>query len=202
MYQDGINPQRKMLRTPPIRYQHARVHVTALTIGKHMPMQMRERDETGGFHLHLGSSPGLGPELHFWTHGTFPHTLSWGVVFWIPTLVTICSYNLSVPGSRNLECFSCTRNNIWKGWILGDWSTHWQTLLPRSLMQIFWEPLVFLFPQILSLVILIPGAPGSPAQNELSLQEPGSLPSHGDVPSCWIGTGFLLPSRFHNSLMY
>ena len=125
MFQDGINPQRKMLRTPPIRYQHAHVQVTALTIGRNMPMQMREKDETGDFHLHLGSSPGLGQEVYFWTHGTFPHTLSWGVVFWILTLVPICSYNISVPGSRNLEGFSCTRNNIWKGWILGTWSNTW-----------------------------------------------------------------------------
>lgn len=123
MFQDGINPQRKMLRTPPIRYQHAHVQVTALTIGRNMPMQMREKDETGDFHLHLGSSPGLGQEVYFWTHGTFPHTLSWGVVFWILTLVPICSYNISVPGSRNLEGFSCTRNNIWKGWILGTEAT-------------------------------------------------------------------------------
>ena len=144
MYQDGINPQRKMLRTPAIRYLQAHVQETALTVRKNMPMQMREKDEIGGFHLHLGSSPGLGQEVYFWTHGTFPHTLSWGVVFWILTLVPICSYNLSVPQSRNLECFSCTRNKIWNGWIFGNWSntwlvymvqrhghTHWQILLPR-----------------------------------------------------------------------
>ena len=41
---------------------------------------------------------------------------------------------------------------------------------------------------------------GSPAQNELSLQEPGSLLSHGDFPSCWIDTGFLFPSRFHDQM--
>lgn len=59
MYQDSINPQRKMLRILTIRYQHAHVQVTALTIRKNMPMQMRERDEIGGFHLHWAAGPVL-----------------------------------------------------------------------------------------------------------------------------------------------
>lgn len=162
------------------------------------------------------TSPGLGQEVYFWIHGAFLHTLSWGIVFefssWFlfgTTLQSFCTtvgiWSVShVPGIKSgmaefLEIEATRKACIW----FRDMGTHTgKHCFHAGLVQI-WEPLVFLFPQILSSVIYASQVhrDSQPRMNFL-FRNLGRLPSHGDLPSCWIGTGFLLPSRFTTVLMY